>query len=149
MIKKVGLVGCVCLLLLANVSFAQLRAIPKAVTNAFTKQYAGATDVSYSDQLSGVYVSFLLNGEKMLASYNNKGVWKETVKESAFDRLPNEVKDGFQKSKYADRTIDETKIIERPNDSLQYRLRAVKSDVEKKYLYFNGQGRLTKEAVTF
>jgi len=149
--KKFALTSFVALFFLSNSSFAQLRPIPTAVTNAFSKQYPGATDVKYSDQLSGVYVTFLQNGEKMVAAYSNKGVWKETTKESKFEQLPEEVKNGFQKSRFADRTIDETKLIlqPQPGDSIQYRLRAVKSGVEKKYLFFNSQGRLTKEAVTF
>ena len=148
--KKVVFTSCVSLFFLLNISYAQLRPIPKAVTNAFAKQYPGSTEVQYSDQISGVYVTFQLNGEKMVASYSNKGVWKETTMGSTFDKLPDEVKNGFQKSKYADRTIDETKLILQPNpgDSVQYRLRAVKSGVEKKYLFFNSQGRLTKETIT-
>jgi len=148
--RKIVFTCCISLFFLLNNSCAQLRPIPKAVTNAFAKQYPGSTDVQYSDQLSGVYVTFQWNGEKMVASYSNKGVWQHTTKESTFEMLPAEVKDGFQKSKYADRTIDETKMILQPNpgDSVQYRLRAVKSGVEKKYLYFNSQGRLTKETIT-
>jgi len=149
--NKFALTSFVALFFLLTTSNAQLRPIPTAVTNAFSKQYPGATEVKYSDQLSGVYVTFLHNGEKMVASYSNKGVWKETTKESNFEQLPEEVKNGFQKSRFADRTIDETKLIlqPQPGDSIQYRLRAVKSGVEKKYLFFNSQGRLTKEAVTF
>lgn len=149
--NKFALTTYVALCFLLNTSYAQLRPIPTAVTNAFSKQYPGAIDVKYSDQLSGVYVTFEQNGEKMVASYSNKGVWKETTKESKFEQLPEEVKNGFQKSRFADRTIDETKMIlqPQPGDSVQYRLRAVKSGVEKKYLFFNSQGRLTKEAVTF
>jgi hypothetical protein len=149
--KKIVLMGCACLFFFLHPSFAQLRPIPTAVTNAFSKQYSGATDVKYSDQLSGVFISFKLNGDKMTASYTNKGVWQKTEQESTFDRLPEEVKNGFQKSRYADRAIDETKLIHQPQtgDSVQYRLRAVKSGVEKKYLLFNSQGRLMKETVTF
>jgi len=149
--KKITLVSCACLFFLLHSSFAQLRPIPKAVTNTFSKQYDGATNVKYSDQLSGVYVSFELNGVKMVASYTNKGVWQKTEQESTYDMLPGEVKNGFQKSRYADRTIDETKLIlqPQPGDSVQYRLKAVKSGVEKKYLFFNSQGRLMKETVTF
>ena len=107
--KKFALTSFVALFFLLTTSNAQLRPIPTAVTNAFSKQYPGATEVKYSDQLSGVYVTFLHNGEKMVASYSNKGVWKETTKESNFEQLPEEVKNGFQKSRFADRTIDETK----------------------------------------
>jgi len=35
-----------------------------------------------------------------------------------------------------------------PGGSEQYRIRVRKSDVQKKYLYFNTKGRLLREAVT-
>ena len=126
----------------------QLREIPKAVEKSFTEKYSGATNVKYNDQLLSVDVTFELNGEKMLASYTNKGVWKGTSRPSTFDKLPADVKDGFQKSKYAERTIDEARILDLPGDSTQYRILVRKSDVEKKYLYFNGTGRLLRESLT-
>lgn len=137
------------MLISVNVSFGQqLREIPKAVEKSFTEKYTGATNVKYNDQLLSVDVSFELNGEKMLASYTNKGVWKGTSRPWTFEKLPVEVKDGFQKSKYADRPVDETKLLELPNDSTQYRILVRKSDIEKKYLFFNSAGRLLRESLT-
>lgn len=132
----------------SNKSFSQLRDIPKAVEKTFSEQYKGATSVNYMDNIVGIDVSFQLNGEKMIASYTNKGVWKETAKLWEFDKLPAEVKDGFQKSKYATRKIDETKMLYLPNDSTQYRIKVRKSNIEMKYLYFNKEGRLLKENIT-
>lgn len=137
------------LTLFANESFSQkIRDIPKAVEKTFAEQYNGAANIDYRDQLIGVDIAFELNGEKMIASYTNKGIWKETVKEWAFDKLPAEVKDGFQKSKYAERTVDETKLLFLPGDLTQYRLKVKKSDIEKKYIYFNADGRLLRESLT-
>lgn len=82
-----------------SASFAQVREIPKAVEETFSQQYNGATNIDYKDQLVRVDVHFELNGEKMIASYSNKGRWKETEKEWTYDKLPDEIKDGFQKSK--------------------------------------------------
>lgn len=136
------------LTLFANVSFSQLREIPKAVEETFSQQYNGAANVDYRDQLVRVDVCFELKGEKMTASYTNKGIWKETVKEWDFDKLPGEIKNGFQKSKYADREVEETKVLYLPGGSEQYRIKVRKSDVEKKYLYFNISGRLLRELIT-
>lgn len=132
----------------ATSSFAQIRQIPKAVEETFTQQYNGATNVDYRDQLVRVDVYFELDGEKMIASYTNKGVWKGSEKEWAFDKLPDEVKDGFEKSKYADREVEETTVLYLPGGTQQYRIKAKKSGVEKKYLFFNTKGRLLRTAVT-
>ena len=126
----------------------QIREIPKAVEESFKEKYSGATNVRYNDQLISVDVSFELNGEKMLASYTNKGVWKGTIRPATFEKLPVDVKDGFQKSKYADRTVDEARVLDLPNDSTQYRILVRKSDLEKKYLFFNSTGRLLRESLT-
>jgi hypothetical protein len=149
MYKKIFLMFFISLTLFASISFSQIREIPKAVEATFSQQYNGATDVDYKDQLVSVNVHFELNGEKYIASYTNKGVWKETEKEWTFDKLPDEVKDGFQKSKYADREVEETKVMYLPGGSEQYRIKAKKSGVEKKYLFFNTKGRLLREAVAF
>lgn len=141
------------LLLAFSLGFAvtghsQIREIPKAVEETFTNQYKGATNVDYKDQLVRVDVSFELEGERMLASYTNKGVWKETQKEWSFDKLSDTVKDGFTKSKYADREVEETIVIYLPGGGEQYRLKVKKNGVEKKYLWFNVKGRLLREGIT-
>jgi len=95
-----------------------------------------------------VDVHFELDGESLVASYTNKGLWKETQKDWSFVKLPDEVKNSFEKSKYADREIEDVIVLYLPGDIIQYRLKAKKSDVEKKYLYFNPKGRLLRESVT-
>ena len=146
--KKIFSMLFVTIAVLVNMSFAQIREIPKPVEEAFAKQYNGATHISYSDQIVRVDVYFELNGEKMVASYSNKGTWKQTEKDLSFEKLPDDVKDGFHKSKYADRDIEETKILYFPGDTLQYRIKTKKSGVEKKYLFFNDKGRLLRESIT-
>ena len=98
-------------LLVAAMSFAQVRDIPKAVEETFTGQYPGASNIDYRDQLVRVDVSFDKDGEHFVASYNNKGVWKETWKHFSYEKLSPEIQDGFKKSKYADREVDEVTVI--------------------------------------
>lgn len=129
-------------------SQAQIREVPKAVEETFANQYKGATNIDFRDQLVRVDVHFELEGESMIASYSNKGVWKETQKAWEFEKLPEEVKDGFDKSKYADRDVKETVVIYLPGGTEQYRILAKKSDIEKKYLFFNTKGRLLRTSVT-
>ena len=126
---------------------SQIREISKIVEETFANQYRGASDIDFKDQLVRVDVYFILDGESMIASYTNKGLWKETQKEWSYDKLPEEIKSGFDKSKYADREVSETVVLYLPGDIVQYRLKAKKNDVEKKYLYFNSKGRLLRESL--
>jgi hypothetical protein len=136
------------LIFISNILFAQVREIPEAVKETFTSQYPGAENVTYEDNLVSVQVHFKLNGENMLAAYNNKGRWKDTEKDWSFDQLPEAVKDGFQKSKYADWKVTEVKMIFRPGGSDRYRIKAEKNDIQKKHIFFNKAGRLVDDSIT-
>lgn len=138
------------LILTAFIADAQIREIPKLVEETFTAQYPDATEIDYKDQLTKVQVHFTLNGEKMIATYNNKGHWKGTEKEWDFEKLPEDVKDGFAKSKYADEDweAEETAVLTLPGGSEQYRVRVKKNDLQKKYLFFNSKGRLLRDSIT-
>ena len=136
------------LTIFSTMAFSQVTSIPPAAKENFAKQYPDAQNVNWDNDVINVNVRFELNGEQMDAEYSNKGIWKSTLKDWTFDQLPAEVKDGFQKSKYADREVEETKILYLPGDIVQYRVKAKKNGVEKKYLYFNGKGRLIRDAVT-
>ena len=136
------------LIFISNILFAQVREIPEAVKETFTSQYPGAENVTYEDNLVSVQVHFKLNGENMVAAYNNKGRWKDTEKNWSFDQLPEAVKYGFQKSKYADWKVTEVKMIFRPGGSDRYRIKAEKNDIQKKHIFFNKAGRLVDDSIT-
>ena len=146
--KKGLIILAICLAGVFSNAYSQIREIPKAVEETFSNQYRGATNIDYKDQLVRVDVHFDLDGDKYIASYSNKGVWKETQKDFTFDKLPDAVKDGFEKSKYADREVEETIMLYLPGGTEQYRVLAKKSGLEKKYLYFNTKGRLLRTSVT-
>lgn len=120
---------------------------PTAKTN-FSRQYPKAENIEWSNDVVEVSVQFEMNGENMIAIYNNNGIWKSTMKNLDFEKLPESVKDGFKKSKFADRKIPETKIIYYPGDVIQYRIKVEKNDVEKKYIYFSEEGKLMRESIT-
>lgn len=145
--KRISILS-LALFMVSGTAFSQIREIPKIVEETFANQYRGASDIEFKDHLVRVDVYFLLDGESMIASYTNKGLWRETQKEWSYEKLPEEVKNGFDKSKYADREVAETIVLYLPGDIVQYRLKAKKNDVEKKYLYFNSKGRLLRESVT-
>jgi hypothetical protein len=130
-------------------SFAQIRKTPAAVTSAFEKQYPNATKVQYEDNLLNVQVYFVSDSGKMIARYNSDGEWKETERQFSYDNLPGDVKTGFDKSKYAtDWKVKETSLIYLPHDEIQYRVKVQKNDLQKKYLFFDKNGRLIKDSMT-
>jgi hypothetical protein len=136
------------LMLFFTTTKAQLREVPDEVEQSFTTQYAGAEDIEYKDHLLQVRVHFKQKGDKLMATYTNKGLWKETEKDWTFDQLSDTVKDGFEKSKYADWKVLETKVLYRPNNVELYRVKVEKNEVQKKYLFFNPKGRLLEESIT-
>ena len=132
----------------ASSSFAQVRKIPATVTEAFKDRYPQASNVEWRDKLSAFVVVFEENNTKYEARFNSKGEWQNTEEEIDENALPEGVKEGFQKSKYAEWTIDAVHKIELPGDVVRYRVQAVKTDLQKKNLLFNGSGRLLKDRIT-
>ena len=129
-------------------TLAQSKEMPAPVKETFSAQYPNAGDIVYRDNLLNSSVEFTVNGEKMVASYTKKGVWKGSEKDWSYDKLSEGVKDGFSKSKYADWKVEETKIIYRPGGMERFRIKVGKSDLQKKYLFFNKEGRLVDEQLT-
>jgi len=147
--KKI-IILCLPILFISSVLSAQIRKIPAEVITAFEKQYPSAQTVEYKDVLTSVNVHFVMDSIKMNARYTNGGEWKETEKEWNYYNLPQEVKDGYMKSKYADGEweVKETTVILLPGDVEQYRLRVDKGDIQKRYLYFDQYGRLLRDPIT-
>ncbi|HEX6335088.1 MAG TPA: PepSY-like domain-containing protein [Flavisolibacter sp.] len=137
-----------CFTFFAATVSAQLREIPKPVRDQFQKQYPMAHDAEFRDNIVDVHVVFRHDSARMVAKYTNKGDWKETEKPLSFDLLPAAVKDGFDKSRYLEWKMTEAAIIYLPAGKEQYRIRVEKNELHKKYLFFNVNGRLLREALT-
>jgi len=129
-------------------TFAQLRKIPAEATNAFTAKYPAASNVEWKDKLSGFTADYTIEDIKYTASFNNKGDWENTEQEIVPADLPAVITDSYNKSKYADWTIGKVHKIDIHNDAVQYRVEAVKNDIQKRNLYFNTKGRLLKDKIT-
>jgi hypothetical protein len=129
-------------------SFAQFRKVPAEVTEALKSKYPDASNVSWKDKISVFVASFDMDNEKYEARFDDKGNWKSTTKEISKDALPEQVKDGWEKSKYADWDLNAVYSIELPDDAMQYRLQVSKSDIQKKNLLFNSDGKLLKDNIT-
>jgi hypothetical protein len=149
MSKRISLLATVLIIFVFSAS-AQIREIPKEIRETFFNQYPKAENTEIKDQLLQVKVHFTMEGEKYIATYNNKGEWKESEKETNFEKLSEVVKDGFNKSKFANKEwkVVESKVIFLPDGDEQTRIKVVKNDLQKKYLYFNKDGRLLRETIT-
>lgn len=127
---------------------AQLRKVPAEVTEAFREKFPHADKVEWKDKLSAFQASYEEDGVHYTAKFNSKGEWLQTEKDIEEDALPGAVKDGFDKSKFTEWELKSVSRIESKDNAVQYRIFVKKSNVEKKYLYFNEEGRLIRENIT-
>ena len=127
---------------------AQIRKVPAEVTEAFKAKYPDTKNVEWKDKLTGFQVSYEMKGVQYQSKFSNKGEWLQTEKSISEEALPAPVKDGYGKSKYTDWQLKEVSQIESKDNSIQYRLFVRKSGVEKKYLYFNPEGKLVRDEIT-
>ncbi len=141
------------ILLLVTGSFvfsagAQVTKVPQSAKDNFAKQYPSAQNVEWENEVLNATVRFEINDEQMIAEYSNKGIWKSTLKTITPGALPETVNTGFKLSKYSDWEVTDTKIVYYPGDITQYRLKVEKNDLQKKYLYFNTEGKLLRDSIT-
>ena len=132
----------------AVTSFAQLRNVPAAVTEAFKTKYPAASEVSWKDNLTNFEAGFSDNGVAASAKFNSKGSWLETSRQLSYDQLSAAVKDGFHKSRFAEWEVKEVQEISEKGKETRFRLLVRKSGLEKKYLFFDEKGQLKREAIT-
>jgi opacity protein-like surface antigen len=137
-------------LLLASLgSQAQIRKVPSEVTDSFKTRYPQAEKVEWRDKLTGFAAGFESSGKKAEARFNNKGVWQQTSTEIGQQSLPAPVKDGFDKSKWADWEITATFLLTYPQKEEQYLLAVRKNDLQKRNLVFSQSGRLLRDNISF
>ena len=140
----------ICPVLFCQVASAQLRKIPGEATDAFRKQYPTASAASWSDKLTFFQVDFTMNNSPYLAKYESKGEWKSSEQTITAAQLPPAVKDGFDKSLYAskDWEIKEYTVVYLPGHVTKYRILVRKNAIDKKYVYFDPQGKMIDETTT-
>ena len=92
--------------------------------------------------------SFDQDNEHYEARFSNKGVWQNTESELKTEELPGSIKDGYDKSKYAEWKMNNITKIDLPGEKVQYRIVAEKSDLQKKNLLFSTTGQLLKDNIT-
>jgi len=135
-------------LLITFSSNAQIRKIPADVTDAFKARYPHAERVSWKDDLSSFEARFILNNYEMSASFNSDGDWLHSERKLKYEELPEEVKDGFEKCRFTDWEKGSVFEITKNTEPLQYRILVKKTGVQKKYLFFDADGKLNRESIT-
>ncbi len=142
-------------LLLALLSFcfiaathAQIGKIPSDVTNAFKAKYPDAKNVTWKDNVGNYEAVFTNHDAATKAFFTSKGEWTSSERSLSFDELPASVKDGFAKSKYKDwkrGSVTQIKKIESVPE--EYKIYVEQSSISKKFLFFDTNGKLIREAI--
>lgn len=127
---------------------AQIREVPPAVKDAFTQQYSAADSVVYDDKFVYVLVHFHRQDSVSTARYTAKGIWQWTETEVAFTSIPENVQDGFNKSKYLGWQVDHSYLVNLPGNLTRYKLQVEKNTVQKRNLFFNNRGRMLSDNIT-
>jgi len=127
---------------------SQVRKIPAEVTDAFKERYPNAVSVEWRDNLSNFSATFLIDSVKSEAKFSSKGKWQGTDFRISVESIPAEVMDGFKKSKYGDWTIYDVRKMDLPDNVVKYRLQVEKTDINKRVLIFNNNGKLLKNDMT-
>jgi hypothetical protein len=135
------------LLFISSAGQSQVTSVPDQAKENFFKQYPDAKNVKWENDVVNVNARFEQDSNKLNAEYNNKGIWKRTLKDWSYDKLIDDVKDGFQKSKYGGKQVLDVKMLYLPGYVIQYRLKVEKNNVENKFLFFNTEGRLVRTSV--
>jgi len=145
--KKISLFVLV-IMLFSSVLNAQIRSIPASVTDAFKSRYPHADNVAWKDKITYFEASFTVNGTDVTSDFSNKGEWKSSEAKTSYDALPTSVKDGFTKCQYADWTKGSVTELQHMGKSVQYRVYVEKSQpFQKRFLYFNANGKLVRDAL--
>lgn len=127
---------------------AQLRKVPAAVTDAFKAKFSTASQLEWKDRITNFEATFFINGVSNTAKFTKEGTLIETTSTIDFPQLSAKVKDGFNKSKYADWEVQNVITFQETDKPLLYRITAKKNDITKRFLYFSKTGRLVKDSVT-
>jgi len=115
--------------------------VPKAVTEAFTKKFPGATDIKWGKENAEEYeADFKLNGKIMSANFLADGRWTETEETINITALPVAVTTAV-KTKYPNHTIIGADKIEKANGQITYEVE-LKNGSKKLEVILNDDGSI-------
>ena len=117
--------------------------VPASVKNAFSKEYAQATDVEWEKDMENYKVEFDLNKMENEVWYSGSGAVVKKEQDITEAELPQTVRDAV-KSGYADYTLDDIEKVWQNNATI-YELELEKGN-EDIHLIFDANGKLIAQA---
>jgi hypothetical protein len=126
---------------------AQVFNVPAHAKTDFSERYKNATKADWTNDVSYYTCKFKQNGVDSKAYYHMDGYWDYTERFVASSKVPTTVKDSFSKSKYRDWSTKSLVYVENKDNVNLYRY-YVKKGIEKKYVFFDKEGKLVKEHTT-
>lgn len=116
--------------------------VPAAVKNAFTKEYANATDVEWEKEMENYQVDFDVDRMDHEVWYNASGTVVKKEQDIAETTLPQAVRDAL-KAGYADYRLDDIEKVWQ-NNTTSYQLELEKGN-EDKHVTFDANGKVIAE----
>ncbi len=140
----------ICSILLLNLFLfqflnAQNKSISTVVLDSFNARFPNATAVVWNDMFTSCRVTFTIGTAEMKATFSSKGNWFRTETKITYNLLPDVVKEGFKKTKYANIPVKDVSKTEEKNKPIQYRITVMKGAVNKTGLVFSTEGTLISE----
>ena len=127
--------------------FAQVVNVPNKSEKHLTEKYPEAKNVNWSNNVKNYTAKFIVNDEKYKAYYNIDGSWDFTEVEMDYSKFPAPVATSFKNSRFADWKMESSAFVENNKDEKLYRVE-VKKGLEKKYVFFDKDGKEIKTNAT-
>lgn len=144
--KSKALFVVLALLILGNV-FAQVVKVPEKSKEHFAKKYPSVKNPDWDNSITYYMASFTMKKESYRAVYHMDGTWDFTEKKIDPNKLPKAVTNSFQKSRFADWEKRSYAYVENNDGEKLYRIEA-KKGIEKKYVFFDKNGKEVKTTAT-
>ena len=119
--------------------------VPIELQNAFSSKYPNAGNVKWETK-SGYYVADFRDGYETSAWFLPDGNWCMTETDIPYTKLPEAIKNSFEKSEYKDWKKDDVDMLERQGMGTMYVIEVERQDQEVE-LYYSEDGVLIKSVV--
>jgi hypothetical protein len=126
---------------------AQVVNVPNKSEKLLAEKYPEAKNVNWSNNVKNYTAKFTINDEKYKAYYNIDGSWDFTEMEMDYSKFPEEVVTSFKNSRFSDWKMLSTAYVENNKDEKMYRVE-IKKGLEKKYIFFDSNGKEMKTNAT-